>query len=80
MHSHPWPGHSSLQDVRLGTASLSQLDFENCGNLREVQLSGDVGGGSGSGWAAAQAAACEDENGGKPRRKVRACVLPMVVA
>lgn len=28
-----------LQELRLGTVGLSHLDLENCGHLREVQLS-----------------------------------------
>lgn len=65
------------QDVRLGTASLAVLDFENCSNLREVQLSESGGGSSlsaaplrtdgGSGGGSA---------GAKPQPKVCMHVVP----
>ena len=48
------PPHRLPQDLRLGTANLQELNLENCGHLREVQLSEAGvrsldGGGSGSG-------------------------------
>lgn len=55
------------QELRLGTAALSHLDLENCGHLREVQLS------EGPSRASLDGGSRAAEPGGERRRKVRGC-------
>lgn len=53
------------QELRLGTAALSHLDLENCGHLREVQLS------EGPSRASLDGGSQAAETGGERQRKVR---------
>lgn len=73
-HSSSWcaptsrPLFDRLQELRLGTAAVQELDLENCDHLREVQLSEA----SGSLRSSLDGAAGRQEAGGK-KSKVGAC-------
>lgn len=61
----PPPTLPLAQELRLGTAPLSHLDLENCGHLREVQLS------EGPSRASLDGGSRAAEGSAERRRKVR---------
>lgn len=73
----PLPPPSLPQELRLGTAALSHLDLENCGHLREVQLSEGASRASLDGGS--QGAEASGERGAKVRVRHAWCLGNFIV-